>query len=429
MADPLSIAAGYAGLITLGIQVLESLTTYYKSYRDQDTRISRTIDRLESLLKIFILLKDTISDRRFQDSANDVVRVIHSSLGGCEEIIFELEAELAKFRKAQAVGTRERLRVIRHRIAYPLRQSTLQKLEEDIDDILATLATAVDALHLKKCQEAGRDLNDVKVLLESLSKTQLSKGIQKWLGACDVSADHNVACSKRYPGTCSWFIESLAFKSWLKAQNSFLWVNGFGGIGKSVVCSSAIEQIFDNEKTEGKDQVGLVFFYFSFNDKSKQSDLSMLRTILSQLSAQHSDGQKELEQLYDRFKDVQLSKDHLIDCLRCLVQKFNHVYIILDAIDEIPSQFGREQMLTTLNTLRKWSHSELHIMVTSRDEPEICDGLLVDSGEEIAMRNSGVERDIERYITAMLQTDPRLHRWHRHHTRIESAMSTRAQGV
>jgi ankyrin repeat domain-containing protein 50 len=35
MTDPLSVAAGVAGLISLGIQVTESLVKFYTSYKGQ----------------------------------------------------------------------------------------------------------------------------------------------------------------------------------------------------------------------------------------------------------------------------------------------------------------------------------------------------------------------------------------------------------
>jgi hypothetical protein len=49
---------------------------------------------------------------------------------------------------------------------------------------------------------------------------------------------------------------------------------------------------------EYKHGVGIAFFYFSFNDEAKQDDNGMLRELLSPLSLQLRDGEKDLEQLH-----------------------------------------------------------------------------------------------------------------------------------
>lgn len=52
MSDPLSIAAGVAGLLSLGIQVSLSLVDYYSAYTDRDAQIGRTLGRLSGLGKL-----------------------------------------------------------------------------------------------------------------------------------------------------------------------------------------------------------------------------------------------------------------------------------------------------------------------------------------------------------------------------------------
>lgn len=49
MGDPLSVAGSVVGLISLGIQVSQSLISFYTAYKDQNSDISKTIRRLENL--------------------------------------------------------------------------------------------------------------------------------------------------------------------------------------------------------------------------------------------------------------------------------------------------------------------------------------------------------------------------------------------
>ena len=53
MTDPLSVAASVAGLISLGIQVTQSLADFYNAYENRDSELVHTIERLDSLLDIF----------------------------------------------------------------------------------------------------------------------------------------------------------------------------------------------------------------------------------------------------------------------------------------------------------------------------------------------------------------------------------------
>lgn len=55
MTDPLSVAAGIVGLISLGIQVTESLVKFYTSYKGQDTDVIRTTEKLERMHNVDIM--------------------------------------------------------------------------------------------------------------------------------------------------------------------------------------------------------------------------------------------------------------------------------------------------------------------------------------------------------------------------------------
>ena len=65
MSNPLSIAASVAGLISLGIQVMQSLIDFYTLYKHQESDLVNTIEKLESLVDIFQELEKTLVDRGF----------------------------------------------------------------------------------------------------------------------------------------------------------------------------------------------------------------------------------------------------------------------------------------------------------------------------------------------------------------------------
>ena len=95
----------------------------------------------------------------------------------------------------------------------------------------------------------------------------------------------------------------------------------------------------------------------------------------------------------------------MILCIETPIQKFYHVYIVLDALDESPRLGAREHVLETLEMMQKWPLPGLHVLVTSRDEPDIRISLKFPSNQEVKMRNRGIDEDIGDFISGRLQED------------------------
>ena len=63
MTDPLSIAAGVAGLVSLGITTVQGLFDFYSSCKGQGATIARTTDKLGDLLGTLHTIDETLSKR------------------------------------------------------------------------------------------------------------------------------------------------------------------------------------------------------------------------------------------------------------------------------------------------------------------------------------------------------------------------------
>ena len=427
MTDPLSVAAGIAGLVSLGIQVTESLVKFYTSYKDQDTDVARMTTKLESLLDTFYGLDAALQSRRFRPDEKDLIKNIESSVRNCDDLIQELKEEIQKFDKDSASGFTGTIRAAGRRAAYPFRQSTLQKLDEAIGEIRLNLTFTLGVLQLRDHKNTQDDITELKSLLEVVRASQISSTVRDWLKAPDATVNHNAACAKRHPGTGIWLVKSSIFITWLSQDNSFLWLNGFAGCGKSVLCSTAIQYSFRRKR--GDRRVGIAFFYFTFNDDSKRDESAMLRALLLQLSGQLSDSQTDLTCLHDSNRTAVPPPAVLIVHLQHMIQKFDQVYILLDAVDESPRYGQRDQVLNAIQTMRKWLFPGLHLLVTSRDEPDIRESLSPAENDEVIMKNAEIDRDIGNYISKKLNNDRKLQKWHAHHDRIQQVLAERAHGV
>src|SRR5437764_9258841 len=158
MTDPVSVTAGIVGLISFGIQVTGSLVKFYTSYKGQDSDVSRTTEKLESLLHTFQFLDAALQSRTFRPDEVDLIQNIESSIHKCDDLIQELKQECEKFNKASINGIKGTIKVAGRRAAYPFRQSTLQKLDEDISEIRDNLLLALDVLQLSDHQKIQDDI-------------------------------------------------------------------------------------------------------------------------------------------------------------------------------------------------------------------------------------------------------------------------------
>lgn len=126
-------------------------------------------------------------------------------------------------------------------------------------------------------------------------------------------------------------------------KNFIIWLTGFAGTGKSVLCSTAIQSVL---QCRGYDRnIGIAFFYFTFNDDSKQNESSVIRALVLQLSSHLQDGHTDLAQLHESYRAGLPPSPVLLEYLRRLIQRFQHVHFFLDALDENPSSRPREHLL------------------------------------------------------------------------------------
>jgi hypothetical protein len=429
--DGLSVAASVAGIISLGIQVTQSLIDFYEAYKGQKSDIANTAKKLENLLCVLESLRRQLTNRKFRADEQGLLETIEGSIEYCEENIQELQTKIEKFKDTSGDSIRAAVRTASRRLAYPFKESTLRKLDADIDEIVSHLSLVLQVLQQKDISNVQDDIEDAKAVLDLVRAGQISSTIRDWLKAPDAAINYNEAYKVKHPGTGLWFVNGPFFSAWLAKPKSFLWLNGFAGCGKSTLCSTSIQYAFRHRRSNPR--IGIAFFFFKFNDESKQDASAMLRALVLQLSSQLNDNHALLSGLYDRYRNATPPDHDLEDCLHQLVRAFEHVYIILDALDESPRIKHRRGVFEALVIIREWLEPGLHLLVTSRDEADIRDVLhdkLCASPDEIVlMKNDSVDSDIASFVSSYLKTSRGLRKWEKYHDQIEKALTERAIGV
>jgi hypothetical protein len=79
--------------------------------------------------------------------------------------------------------------------------------------------------------------------LISITSSGFTDGVQeayrnkiiKWLSPTDPRTNQEAARKKHEIHTGKWFTEGLAYTAWLEQPNSFLWLHGIPGCGKTIL--------------------------------------------------------------------------------------------------------------------------------------------------------------------------------------------------
>ncbi|KAK8257738.1 hypothetical protein IWZ00DRAFT_21307 [Phyllosticta capitalensis] len=170
--------------------------------------------------------------------------------------------------------------------------------------------------------------------------------IKKWLGSPDPSVNYNRALSLRHPGTGDWLLQSHTLQTFKTANDSrFLWLHGSSGCGKTLLAASIIENLSHSKpmvsaSTGPSGARVVLYFFFDFQDSSKQSFDGLLRSLIQQMSfeSEHYEARKVVSDLFHSCKSgtTQPSTEKLKDTFVRIVATFEGVHVVPDALDECP---------------------------------------------------------------------------------------------
>ncbi|KIM71323.1 hypothetical protein PILCRDRAFT_45647, partial [Piloderma croceum F 1598] len=173
----------------------------------------------------------------------------------------------------------------------------------------------------------------------------------------------------------------------------------------------------------------IAYFYFDFSDTQKWRSESFVRSLITQLSSQTSSCPDSLVALYSQNSDGQQqpATEGLMLTLRHIIRGFQHVYMIVDALDECLDQ---DQLLAMIQEITSWKFGPLHLLATSCQERDIEDCVGPLASAQINLHSAQVDADIQTHLHERLRNDPKLKQWpSKVHGQIEAALMEGAHGM
>ena len=183
----------------------------------------------------------------------------------------------------------------------------------------------------------------------------------------------------------------------------------------------------------------MTYFYCDFRDEDKQNCRNLVLSVISQLCAQSKCCCDTLSPIYFAHGEgARKPSDEILT--RCLAEIVSlplqvPIYIIVDALDECPNNYGlptpREELLDLVKNLVGLRIPNLHICVTSRPEIDIQSSLELLTSLCVSLHNeSGQKKDIVDYISSVVCSDTKMRRWREEDRKLViETLTERANGM
>ena len=156
------------------------------------------------------------------------------------------------------------------------------------------------------------------------------------------------------------------------------------------------------------------FAYFFFDGRDGQRGLqlvdSLIRSLIVQFAAPYGGIPATLAKLYLSCHDgkSQPSMQSLQSVLLTILESFDEIYIVLDALDECTEKKG---LLKWIKQMTSWKRSKLHLLATSRPEEDIAKHLRLLDPDHVYIKQDLIIPDVERYIDCILDGEDAFDRW------------------
>ncbi|KAF5671107.1 hypothetical protein FDENT_10991 [Fusarium denticulatum] len=361
MADPLSLAASIAGLISLADLVFKTTYKFVRAAKDAKDEIQSLLDEINNLSSVLRRLEALTSDLEDEGQSFDPTLRNHY-LNHCYKTFNKIESRVKKasdsFKKSKFDG-------IVRQLKWPFSVS-------ETKEFLAELSRHKETI-------------SVALLADSMRKIQLSLS------------------KLRHSMTGLWLTESPSFIRWLETPGSKLWLTGIPGAGKTVLAGSVVQEALTRSYNSRK--IGVAFFFCDYKDSKTWNTVNILGALASQLARQNDESYKLLDAYHEvLYPPKGLPQTADADELRAKVSQmcltFDQTIIVVDGLDECDDM--TDEVVDNLIQLADYSDG-LSMAFFSRDHYNIRIRL---EEEFEAIQIAAHTEDVELYVIA--EVDKRI---------------------
>ncbi|KAI1209261.1 ankyrin [Annulohypoxylon truncatum] len=405
MADPLSISASIAGLITLADVVFLRLMKYVRSAKNAEKEIedlTKEINTLGGTLHSLSTLAQCFGDKPVE---NRTFRMYH--IEACNDILASIHKKLKKFdsdsltKKARWPFTSTRVHEFLDELSRHKQSINLALAANSMDLLLRSLAREEDLQ--KTASELQASVEKTKEIVSRIHRNEEHGKIESFFLRHNPQQNYEMSLKLRQPRTGLWLLRLPNFQTWLSTPDEKIWLSGIPGAGKTVLAGTIIEASL----AKCNDSMAGAFFFCDYKAEKTHSPANILGSLAYQIAIQKKEAYQTLEQYYrDLHPSNSLSRDYTIGglerALRDMIKLFDRVFITVDGIDECGQSV--EEVLDILCAISKDSDN-ISMALLSRDEHNIRDRL---ENDFVCEKVAAHTEDITEYVTAQIEKRMRI---------------------
>ncbi|KAF4957510.1 hypothetical protein FSARC_11278 [Fusarium sarcochroum] len=346
MADPLSLAASIAGLISLADVAFKCAYKFVRAAKDAKDDILSLADEINNLASVLRVLGALASDLEADGEQFDPTLRNHY-LNHCFKTLTRIETRV---KKAADSFSRSKLEGIYRQLKWPFSSSETKDLLAELSRHKETINVALAAdsmrklqLSLSKSDELGKQISAIGEVVRKIEINTLIDVNDKKQRVLDYFMKRNpqpsleTSIRLRHSMTGLWLTESPNFVRWLDTPSSKLWLTGIPGAGKTVLAGSAIQEVLSRSySTQG---IGVAFFFCDYKDSATWQTVNILGAVASQLARQNNEAFDTLNRYHEDLNPPRgLPQTPDPDELRALISRMSELFgqtiIVIDGLDE-----------------------------------------------------------------------------------------------
>ncbi|RYP56614.1 hypothetical protein DL771_011735 [Monosporascus sp. 5C6A] len=297
--------------------------------------------------------------------------------------------------------------------------------------ILSFLALAVDRCKANAVKQAVDGTFSMRKVSDHLTRLdELERRVDSAAGACDwlLSYDLRGKTTNQYEKLTRLLNENLLWEG--KQLDSLL---PAAGAGKTILSSKVVDCLEHHFKW--RCDIGLAYFFCDQNRRSHQDPLSVLCSLVRQLSVtrDHKNIMTCTEEIYSKkqmagFASNRLKWDECLSLLIQLTNTYEETCIVIDGLDECDKD-TRYKLFDIIQQLTRQSSGMVKLFVASRDDEDIKHQYM--NGRDLLISSTDNQADIAKFVTSKIEEN----RWCKQNlsrgvrNEILTAFSEKSQGM
>ncbi|KAL8654100.1 MAG: hypothetical protein Q9226_003563 [Calogaya cf. arnoldii] len=416
MADPLSVASGIGGLVTLTDLVFSRIFKYVQAVKGASKEIAALSSEVGALYGVLSSLQLVAQQLDPRTISATTLRAHH--INSCTQTLEKMRKILDKD-STSSLQT-QTLESVKRKLHWPFSSSEVKSLLAECERHKATLGLALKAdsmtglVQLLSNQEDFRDtLNKIKTDLDQrheadtrIAMDSKRQSILKSFGTTNPSRNQKMGLKLRQPGTGLWLIESPEYLHWAQTENSKLWLQGIPGAGKTVLAATVIEDVLRTSNSNH----AVAFFYCDYKDPATHEPRLLLGSLVQQIAKQDEQSFERVKSFCDTHnpeykENVEYDPQELLELVCDLTISFDRATIMVDGLDECGVNAAAvTELLASLN--RAGKETNIKTLFLSRNHVDIREYL--DEYTEIAI--AAKSSDLRLYVGAEIDARTRNHK-------------------